>query len=265
MPAMNADVRLLHFSDPHLFASPQGTLRGVQTLAALQRVLTHAAGRHMPFDALLCTGDVVNDEPGGYAHFARVLSTYDRPVYCVPGNHDDAAKMRTALARAPFQVGGHADLGNWRMILLDSSVPHEAGGRISEHELAALDAALRGTDRHVMVCMHHHPVNMASRWLDEVGIDNADALFKVLDAHSHVRLISWGHVHQCFDGRRRGVRLLATPSTCSQFLPMSADFAVDGRPPAYRRLTLCADGSIETDVVWVEALANGLGHMAGAG
>jgi Icc protein len=73
----------------------------------------------------------------------------------------------------------------------------------------------------------------------------------VLDAHAHVRLISWGHVHQCFDERRRGVRLLATPSTGAQFLPLSDHFAVDARPPAYRRLTLRVDGTVDTEVQWV--------------
>ena len=42
MTDMNADVRLLHISDPHLFASPQGALRGVATLPALRAVLAHA-------------------------------------------------------------------------------------------------------------------------------------------------------------------------------------------------------------------------------
>jgi 3',5'-cyclic-AMP phosphodiesterase len=114
-----------------------------------------------------------------------------------------------------------------------------------------------------MVCLHHHPVAMASRWLDALGIDNADEFFQVLDAHAQVRAISWGHVHQCFDARRHGVRLLATPSTCAQFLPLADDFAVDARSPAYRRLTLRADGTIETDVVWVEQAADALEHAAG--
>jgi Icc protein len=113
-----------------------------------------------------------------------------------------------------------------------------------------------------MVCVHHHPVEMASRWLDAVGIDNAEALFAVLDAHPQLRAISWGHVHQCFDARRRGVRLLATPSTCAQFLPLSEQFALDARAPAYRRLTLRSDGTLETDVVWVEPAAGELEHAS---
>jgi Icc protein len=256
---MSHDVRLLQISDPHLFANPNGRLRGVETLTSLRQVLTHASARRASLDALLCSGDVVNDDPGGYPHFARELSVLGKPVYCVPGNHDDPALMRRALSQPPFQVGGYVDLGSaWRIVLVDSCVPGKAGGRISRTELRALETALSGSDRFAMVCLHHHPVSMASGWLDTVGIENADELFAILDAHSRVRVLSWGHVHQCLDGRRRGVRLLATPSTCGQFLPLSDEFAVDPRPPAYRRLTLQSDGGIETEVVWVEEAAGTL-------
>jgi Icc protein len=261
---MNAAVRLLQFSDPHLFASAQGTLRGVPTLASLQRVLEHAGGRRLNIDALVCTGDIVNDEPEGYAHFARVLAAFGKPVYCIPGNHDDPVRLRSALSRPPFQVGGYVDLGAWRLVLVDSCNPGHVRGYISAAELQALDAALSGCQGYAMVFVHHHPVAMASRWLDAVGIENADDFFRVLDAHPQVRAVSWGHVHQCFDSRRRGVRLLATPSTCAQFLPLSDEFAVDGRPPAYRRFTLQPDGTLETEVVWVDAAAAELDSASGA-
>jgi Icc protein len=252
---MNVDVRLLQLTDPHLLADPQGQLRGVQTLDSLERVLAHAAARKLNVDAVLCSGDIVNDEPEGYAHFARTLGAFGKPVYCVPGNHDDPAQMRAALRGPVFQVGGHVDLGAWRIVLVDSTVPGQAGGRISEAELRAMDGALRGSPGYALICVHHHPVEMASEWLDALGIENSAAFFEVLDSHPQVRAVSWGHVHQCFDARRRGVRLLATPSTCTQFLPLSNGFAVDARPPAYRRLTLHADGTIETDVVWLEQAA----------
>src|ERR1700684_2142621 len=134
---MNAAVRLLQISDPHLFASPHGSLRGVQTLASLQRVLAHAGARRLNIDALVCSGDIVNDDPDGYAHFARELSSFGKPVYCTPGNHDDPERLRAAVARPPFQVGGYADLDGWRIVLVDSCAPGSAGGRVSADELEA--------------------------------------------------------------------------------------------------------------------------------
>jgi Icc protein len=249
---MNRDLRFLVLSDPHLFANPGGTLRGINTLNSLRRVLGNVIARKLAFDAVICTGDIVNDEPEGYAHFARELAALDKPVYCIPGNHDDPARLAQALAAPPFQVGGHIDLGAWRIVLLDSCLPGHARGHLADSELQALDAALSGSDRYAMICVHHHPVSMGSRWLDAVGVDNAEALFDVLDAHAQVRAIVWGHVHQCFDTRRRGVRLLATPSTSAQFLPQADDFAIDGRPPAYRRVTLREDGTLDTEVIWLD-------------
>src|SRR6185437_12101349 len=227
MQAMNADVRLLLFSDPHLFASPHGSLRGVETLASLQRVLDHAARRLDDVDALICCGDIANDEPAAYPHFEQLLERFGKPVYCIPGNHDDAAALRAALPRQRFQVGGQVDVGDWRIVLLDSSVSGQACGSISRQELQALERALADTQRHALVCLHHHPVSMSSRWLDAIGIDNSSELLRIIDAHPNVRALAWGHVHQYFDGQRRGVRLLATPYTGAQFLPRSEHFAVD--------------------------------------
>ena len=79
------DIRLVQISDPHLRADPAGTLRGTPSLASLEHVLSHALGTRPGTDAVLCSGDIVNDEPAGYAHFVRALAPYGRPVYCVPG------------------------------------------------------------------------------------------------------------------------------------------------------------------------------------
>ena len=69
-------------------------------------------------------------------------------------------------------------------------------------------------------------------------------------------------MHQSYDALRKGVRLLATPSTCAQFLPNSDEFAVDPRPPAYRTFALRADGSLLTEVVWVEQHCGGSSRSA---
>jgi Icc protein len=55
-------------------------------------------------------------------------------------------------------------------------------------------------------------------------------------------------VHQNFDSERRGVRLLASPSTCIQFQPQSTEFAVDDAAPGYRWLNLYDSGRIDTGV-----------------
>jgi Icc protein len=251
-------VRLVQFTDPHLFGNESETLRGIATLPALMRTLQAARAREWPVDAVLVTGDLVQDDASGYKHIRHLFGGLDVPVLCIPGNHDEPQALHRELSGKPFVTEGYVDLGSWRIILLDSSIPRSASGRLRPQTLAALDSALSSADtRHTLICLHHHPVAMASRWLDQVGLENAAEFFDVVDRHRNVRAILWGHVHQSYDALRKNVRLLATPATCAQFLPRSDEFAVDDRPPAYRTLELRPDGTLSTEVVWLDSSAAG--------
>lgn len=247
-------INLVQLTDQHLFGDPRGTLRGVPTLPALRATLAAARSDIAASEAVLATGDLVQDDPGGYAHFRREFAGLGKPILCLPGNHDDVPAMRAALQGDPFQLDGVFDRGNWRVLLLDSTIAGETGGALSEASLQQLDRELlQAGDRHVLVCLHHHPVAMRSRWLDTVGLSNADAFFAALKRHANVRAVLFGHVHQSLDVMVDGMRILATPSTCSQFRPLSQDFAIDDTPPAYRTLRLHPDGRIDTEVIWVTA------------
>jgi 3',5'-cyclic-AMP phosphodiesterase len=252
-------LRLIQFTDPHLYGSEADTLRGIATLPSLKAALAHAQDSPAwPPDVVLLTGDLVQDDPTGYAHIRRMFGSLGIPVLCIPGNHDDPAAMRHELRTDPFTVDGYRDFGAWRIVLLDSYLAGSASGQLSERTLAGLDEALSSADgRHCLVTLHHHPVAMSSRWLDRVGLENAQEFWTVIDRHSSARAVVWGHVHQSYDGLRKAVRLLATPSTCAQFVPYADEFAVDRRPPAYRTLELNSDGSLLTEVVWVEKRAVG--------
>jgi 3',5'-cyclic-AMP phosphodiesterase len=247
-------MQILQITDPHLYGSATGRLRGVETDSSLHAVLDDALARVPDHAALLVTGDLVQDDKSGYLRFRSIFGNMKKPVLCIPGNHDEPDAMRRELNCAPFQICGRHEIQEWQFIMLDSYDPGHVGGRLTQDELARLDDALQSSPKHAMVCLHHHPIVMGSRWLDTVGLAEPDAFWRVIDAHAHVRAVAWGHVHQEFDGRRGDVRLFATPSTGAQFLPKSDRYAVDSRPPAYRRFDLHPDGRIDTEVRWVDAL-----------
>jgi Icc protein len=247
-------MQILHITDPHLYGSADGRLRGVQTDASLRRVLDEAFARVPDYAAVLVTGDLVQDDPSGYLRFRSIFGNLKKPVLCIPGNHDEPQAMRRELAQQPFQIcGTHAE-GGWQFIMLDSYDPGHVGGRLTPQELERLDASLASSSAHAMVCLHHHPIGMNSRWLDGIGLANSDEFWRIIDSHRHVRAIAWGHVHQEYDGKHGDVRLFATPSTGAQFMPHSDRYAVDSRPPGYRRLDLRPDGSIDSEVRWIEPL-----------
>ncbi len=246
-------MKILQITDPHLYGDAGGNLRGVKTDSSLRQVLDEALAAGNDYSAVLVTGDLVQDDPTGYLRFKSVLGHLRKPVLCIPGNHDEPEIMRRSLGEAPFQYCGTRTVGAWQFIMLDSYDPGHVGGRLSPSELARLDAALAKSSAHALVCMHHHPVPMDSRWLDGIGLANAAEFWNVIDAHTQVRGVAWGHVHQIYDGERKDVRLFATPSTGAQFLPHSDRYAVDTRPPAYRLFDLHDDGRIQSEVRWVDS------------
>lgn len=249
-------VRLLQFSDMHLFGDASGRLRGVACLPALQSAVADANRRASRLDALLLTGDLVQDDPEGYRWIRHVFGGSNVPVLCLAGNHDLPDHMRATLNQAPFVIGGASKFGRWTIVMLDSWIANSASGEIGQQQLADLRRTLhehRG--QHILLCLHHHPIRMRSDWLDHVGLLDADDFMAVVREHSNVRGVLWGHVHQSLDSFIHGVRFMATPSTCAQFLPGSEQFALDNRPPGYRVLELMPDGTIATEVCWLESYA----------
>ncbi|MEJ2602264.1 MAG: metallophosphoesterase [Gammaproteobacteria bacterium] len=251
-------LRILHITDPHLFADADGQLRGVHTAESLTAVLRAACAEAIP-EAILVTGDIAQDDSrGAYLRFRTLLSHYGAPVWCLPGNHDDPRLMAELLAAPPFQYCGTVRAAGWRIHLLSTHAEGEVGGRLDPDSLAALDDDLtRHGDHPTLVCLHHQPVPVGSRWLDGIGLEDPERLLQLADRHSQVRGLVWGHVHQSLDQRRGHYRLLATPSTCRQFRPGQDTFAVDDRPPAWRWLELRDDGALETRLRWLEGTLAG--------
>lgn len=246
-------MRVLHLTDPHLFADRHGSLRGAVTYDTLQSVLAHYRDNRFEADFVALTGDIVQDDSAeAYAHCRDLVSALGLPVLCVPGNHDVPQLMRNALPDPPFSDCGSLEFGNWLVVGIDSCVEGRAGGRIAESELRRMEETIASSQaEHVMICLHHPPVPMRSKWLDSVGLDNGDEFLARAAALSRVRVAICGHVHQEYDAVHARIRVITTPSTCRQFLPRADEFAVDDRPPAYRRIELWPDGSVDAERVWV--------------
>jgi Icc protein len=252
-------VQLLHLTDAHLFGDPAGDLYGVRTAESFNAVLQHAldAPGRRP-DAVLVTGDIAEDESAAaYVNFRRAVRVAAAPVYCIPGNHDSPELMAASLDADGIRFCGAHELGAWRLVLLSSHLPRDPAGRVSAAGLQQFEAELRERAlAPTLVAVHHPPALVGSRWLDGVGLRNADELLEIVARYPHVRVIVSGHVHQQLDVRRGSLRILATPSTCAQFTPHTERCVMDQRPPGYRWLTLSADGSIDTEVVWLQGWTN---------
>jgi Icc protein len=250
---VNETIRLLHITDTHLHGQRDAMMRGVNTFETFKTVIERVTKGVRKPDAVLATGDLVQDETkAGYECFRDSIKHIGVPVHVVPGNHDSPRIMAEILNTPPFHFCGNKIYGNWNIIMLNTTVRWDDAGRLEDNQLAILKQTLeKHSDKHTLIAMHHHPYPMNSQWIDGVGLRNSEELFAITDEHTNVRSILWGHVHQASDRDRNGVRMLSSPSTGSQFLPGSDTFMLDSKPPGYRWIELEADGSINTEIVWL--------------
>jgi len=245
----SSPLRIVQITDTHLYADPDGQLLGLNTRHSLEKVIDLVLEAQPP-DLVVASGDLTHDGSAqAYQHVRDCFRRIGAPVYCLPGNHDEAATLNACMNNDPFLCVHNTRIGNWQMLFLDSTVAGSEGGHLGKPELDILDAALASyPDLPALVWLHHQPVPTGSQWMDSMAVDNPQAFFDITDRHTQVRAIVWGHVHQLFEQQRNGVQLLSTPSTCIQFQPKSDEFSVELVPPGYRWLELHADGLFTTGV-----------------
>lgn len=245
-------MKLLHLTDLHLTGNPSGQVRGVVTLKSFRACLQAARQRHPDIAALILTGDLVQDEAGGYALLKAVLDEIGLPALCLPGNHDVAEAFNAALPNHVMHPTGMSLGVDWQVLPLDSTLTNEERGRLGAERLAELGAQIQATPQpHLLLALHHPPVHLGSAWIDALGLEDGADLLELARQSGRVRGILWGHAHQAFDCVADGMNLMGTPSTCFQFAPAIDEFAIDPRGPGYRILELQAAGRLDTRVDWI--------------
>jgi len=241
---MNSFSTLLQLTDTHLGETEDFLLWGLPTEVLLRRVLMDARARFPHPDLVIHTGDATHDAGSpAQRRIEGLLAGLGARVGWTPGNHD-----------LPEVMTGHPeafDLPGWRVLLINSRKPGAVEGRIDEATLAWLDRELCAANSPVLLGLHHPPLPTGTPWLDRIGLENADALWRAIRRHTRVRAIIHGHAHMEQMMLHEGVLVLGTPSTNGQFRPLSVGFALDEQPPGYRWLRLYRDGRLESGVVRV--------------
>lgn len=251
-------LNLLQITDCHLTKDAKSDLLGVVTRDSLDAVIgliekNITNNAHAQPDFMVASGDIAQDaSTEAYEYFANRTRHLCSASGWFSGNHDDTQVMEDAL-RGGDQLAKIYRFEHWQLILLDSSVKGSVHGFLDESELKLLEKTLaERKDLHTLVCLHHHPVDIQSAWLDKIGLHNRDEFFAILDRFENVKGVLWGHIHQDWESERNGLPMLATPSTCIQFLPKSSGFAVEEIAPGYRWLSLLPSGEIQSKVYRAE-------------
>ncbi len=241
------EIVLIQITDTHIFTNQNETFDGINTSDSLTAVLDQINEDFPTFNYMIVTGDLVQEpEVIAYQNLQKIMSTVNKPVFYLAGNHDEPAMMKGIFAESYTSI---ETLNNWSVVFLNSHKPASHGGMLSRSELDKLTRNLiKAKETNVLLCLHHHPVSIESEWMDGMMLENADELFEIVDDYQNVKGIIWGHIHQEFSGQRNGVQLMGTPSTGAQFIPGAKQFGTDNMQPGYRWLKLHPNGDIKTGV-----------------
>ena len=213
-------------------------------------VLAHAFADRQHYDFVVLTGDLAQ-EPclPTYQRLRDYLLRLRIPVVCLPGNHDDFELMQAVLSVDTVSCAKQHVFTHWQIICLNSQIPHEPGGYLPDSELSFLRQALQAyPQHHALIAVHHHCIPAGSEWIDTMLISNSHDFLTLLHAHSRVKAVIHGHIHQDLMHTTQSLQIFSTPSTCFQFTPFSRAFSVDKTAPGYRKLWLYPDGKLDQTV-----------------
>lgn len=242
-------IRLVQISDCHAASGTGSLYRGLDAVRSLQGLLP--AIRSWQPDLLLLTGDVSEDaSPASYGRISGLLDLIGIPVLALPGNHDDPDVMKQYFPIGPWEGPWLQAVKGWQFVLLDSTGREEIAGIFPANRLQRLEEGLKHADsRHVLVALHHQPVEVGSPWIDKYALRYSVDLMDLLEGDSRVRCVAFGHVHQDFAAERGSMKLLGSPSSVANSIPGQDKFTLDEGGPACRWLELGRDGGIKTGLL----------------
>ncbi len=250
MSSVSSSIFLLaQISDCHLFSQADGFHYGANVYQNLVAVLDDIKNQHC-VHAVCFTGDVTQDHSeDSYQLFVKAVveSGIEVPFYFLAGNHDEHELLDKYLSVPPFKTDKIINEQHWQVALLNSK-SDTPKGIVSPSELLVFEANIE-EDKHQLVMMHHHPVDVGY-FIDRHGLDNQTQFWQVINEQPTIKAIACGHVHQAltlYSNESATIPVFTCPATSIQFDTSKNSGASNGQNAGYRIFSLYADGQIDTD------------------
>jgi Icc protein len=204
---------IAQISDTHVRADDNGAAAD-----ALRRAMAQAAEYRV--DAILLTGDLVNDErEDEYAVLAEALRNPPAPLYLMPGNHDRRERLRAAFPEHRY-LPSDGPLSYViedfpvQIVMLDQTEPGAVHGDFSDEDADWLEHTLAATpDKPTLVALHHPPFTTHDLLFDTIGLKHGEEFNAVIARHPQVVRVICGHHHRFAVGQAAHAPVIIAPST----------------------------------------------------
>ena len=172
-------INILQLTDPHLYLDSDTETVGINNYKSFTACLQQALEEDIRCDLILLSGDLVNEvKPEIYQNIYQLLEKTGIPFVCIAGNHDVTDELDTHLPFSERRFVAHKPsalllsrhcltLNDWRLLLIDSSVPGKIYGAVGNKNLNWLSQNIANSHHPVIIAMHHHVLPMDSASLPE--------------------------------------------------------------------------------------------------
>ncbi|MCG8508656.1 MAG: metallophosphoesterase [Rhodospirillales bacterium] len=248
-------MKILLLTDLHLTIGEE--IYGRMPQQCLKQAVGHIRDHHADAELCVLMGDLTNH--GGEDEY-RLLQEHLRalpvPRRLMMGNHDDRASFRRVFTDAEGEqsdpVRECLDLGDHRLILLDTLAPGGSEGDLDAAQIEWLSSVLAAADRKCLIFLHHPPLRTFLPAFDAIGLKDRGVLSAVIAEHrGKIASLFFGHCHMSVSGTVAGVPAFGMRSLLSQMRPNFADGRFIGAPelpPAYG-VVMATDDDLTVHVV----------------
>ncbi|PLP60834.1 phosphodiesterase [Mesorhizobium loti] len=204
-------IKIIQITDIHLV--PPGTeLRRLDPERRFRDCLEQIEGEHGDAMALVVSGDLTdNGDRPSYELLRDIIADYRLPpVYLTLGNHDRRETFShvfpSAMDTSTGSVQAQIDLGSQQGIVLDTWMEGKHAGALCRQRLDWLAERLQLDPRPALLFMHHAPLRVALKRIDQIPLLSDNELWETLAPfRERIRHLFFGHMHRNVSGSWRGI------------------------------------------------------------
>lgn len=212
-------MKIIQISDLHICKNTNQSFFSQNSMDSLKKIVDDIK-KHQDITLVLITGDISQDGSiESYDNALKLLKEIEKPIYCIPGNHDSIVHMHESFGYSELNIlSGDIKINDWEFYYVNTSTPGTDSGFIDPITLSPLKEKLEKTNSNVVIVTHHHLLPIGTPLVDECMVINPENLLKILDENNKVKLVMCGHVHGDYHITRNHYCLETSPATCFQWV-----------------------------------------------
>ncbi len=203
-------IKIIVLSDLHIV--PEGKLsHGLDTTERLEAGIQFVDSRHADADLIVLAGDLADHgEIAAYQRLQESLGKFVLPPVLTLGNHDNIDRFVEQFGAAfvneqTGKIDHLIDKNGHRIIVLDTSVPGQPGGRLEQRQLDWLKQSLDTAAGLPVIIIMHHNLTSFGVPTDGIILENGETFAGIVSSCDTVRHVIAGHVHMSVSGTMMGV------------------------------------------------------------